>query len=285
MHEYDQMEHIHNSLIQHGTANRRIYLMKSDFTMVPQLFEHMEKLAAEQDYTKLFIKAPEKHQAYFLEHGCVEEARIPAYYDQEACVFLGKFLDPQRRLLDKETGERMAENLKLAQERAPEHDGLSYKPQLDDSCTLRKLEEQDCAELARLYRLVFKSYPFPIFEEDYLKKTMQEHIMYFGVFQEGVLIAAASSEMDTETRSVELTDFATNPAFRGKSLAGVLLHSMEKAMEKEGMRTLYTIARALSPGMNISFARAGYTYGGTLINNTDISGNIESMNVWYRSVA
>jgi len=34
--------------------------------------------------------------------------------------------------------------------------------------------------------------------------------------------------------------------------------------------------------MNITFAKAGYRYAGTLVNNTDISGTIESMNVWWR---
>ena len=36
--------------------------------------------------------------------------------------------------------------------------------------------------------------------------------------------------------------------------------------------------------MNITFAKAGYTYGGRLINNTNISGQIESIKVWYREL-
>ncbi|MFH1725408.1 MAG: putative beta-lysine N-acetyltransferase, partial [Elusimicrobiota bacterium] len=43
-----------------------------------------------------------------------------------------------------------------------------------------------------------------------------------------------------------------------------------------------TIARAVSFGMNIAFARVGYSFGGTLWNNTNISGNIESMNIWHK---
>ena len=56
---------------------------------------------------------------------------------------------------------------------------------------------------------------------------------------------------------------------------------METTMNDHGIHTQYTIARALSAGMNITFAKAGYRYAGTLVNNTDISGTIESMNVWY----
>jgi len=34
--------------------------------------------------------------------------------------------------------------------------------------------------------------------------------------------------------------------------------------------------------MNITFSRMGYRYSGTLLNNTNISGRLESMNVWYK---
>lgn len=34
-------------------------------------------------------------------------------------------------------------------------------------------------------------------------------------------------------------------------------------------------------GMNITFSKAGYTYSGCLINNTNIAGRIESMNIWH----
>jgi len=60
---------------------------------------------------------------------------------------------------------------------------------------------------------------------------------------------------------------------------------MEKYMTRSGFCLLYTIARAASFGMNTTFARANYQYGGTLINNTQISGSIESMNIWYKELA
>jgi hypothetical protein len=37
--------------------------------------------------------------------------------------------------------------------------------------------------------------------------------------------------------------------------------------------------------MNITFTRASYRFSGMLVNNTNISGGIESMNVWYRIFA
>ena len=90
--------------------------------------------------------------------------------------------------------------------------------------------------------------------------------------------------MDTVSKNVEMTDFATLSKFRGNSYANLLLRFMENEMRSRGMQTAYTIARAISPGMNITFGKAGYTYGGRLINNTNIAGQIESMNVWHKNL-
>jgi hypothetical protein len=56
-------------------------------------------------------------------------------------------------------------------------------------------------------------------------------------------------------------------------------------MRARNMKTPYTIARSASPGMNVTFVKSGYRYGGRVINNTNISGRIESMNVWYKHLA
>jgi putative beta-lysine N-acetyltransferase len=79
-----------------------------------------------------------------------------------------------------------------------------------------------------------------------------------------------------------MTDFATLPPHRKQGLARALLAHMDRCAADAGVRVSFTIARALSFGMNITFRRRGYRFGGTLINNTQIAGSLESMNVWYR---
>ena len=69
-----------------------------------------------------------------------------------------------------------------------------------------------------------------------------------------------------------MTDFATHPSHRSQGLASFLLYEMEQEMTKRGIKTAYTIARSVSYGMNITFAKHAYTLAGTLINNTNISG-------------
>ena len=111
---------------------------------------------------------------------------------------------------------------------------------------------------------------------------MRSHVAYFSVEIDGRLQALSSSEMDVDGQNTEMTDFATLPESLGQGLAALLLASMEVDSAERGIKTAYTIARAVSPGMNITFARLGYEFGGQLVNNTQISGSIESMNVWYK---
>ena len=136
--------------------------------------------------------------------------------------------------------------------------------------------------MAELYRLVFASYPFPIHDPSYLRDTMAENIRYFGLWEGDKPVALSSAEMDIPARAVEMTDFATLPAARGAGCAQVLLRRMEDAMRERGKPIGYTIARAVSYGMNIVFARAGYAFTGTLVNNTGIAGQLESMNIWWK---
>ncbi len=111
---------------------------------------------------------------------------------------------------------------------------------------------------------------------------MRTHVDYYGICEEGKLAAVSSAEKDSDAQNAEMTDFATLPKYRGHGYAGKLLTFMETKMLNENIRCLYTIARAHSAGINILFAKQGYRFGGTLINNTQISGRIESMHVWYK---
>jgi len=55
-------------------------------------------------------------------------------------------------------------------------------------------------------------------------------------------------------------------------------------MKSLGIKVVYTIARLNSIPMNKTFLRLNYQYSGTLINNTNIAGKIESMNILYKHI-
>ena len=65
------------------------------------------------------------------------------------------------------------------------------------------------------------------------------------------------------SKTAEMTDFATDPGFRGRGLAVNLLHAMETEVKKEGGLLAYTIARAISKPINTTFARFWIPVRGT----------------------
>ena len=275
---HDSCETIGRSIIQHGPYSNRVYLMKLDKRDLPGIVGQIDELARREGYTKLFAKVPAGTAEYFITHGYRREASIPRFYQgEEDALFLGKYIDPSRARADNK--EVLEEVLSLARKKAESgQDDCMLPP----GWNLLSCGPEQAEEMSRIYKVVFPSYPFPIHNPEYLRETMRSHIEYFGIAKDGKLIAISSSEMDLKGFNVEMTDFATLPEYRGQGLARCLLQKMEVVMSEREMRTAYTIARAVSPGMNITFARMGYKYSGTLVNNTQISGTIESMNIWYK---
>jgi len=270
----DIIEHWGHSQIQHGPENNRVYLMKLDPNDLPSILLRLDALALQNGYTKLFAKVPATVVDLFVADGYRIEACVPDFYGgEEDGVFVGKYLQQQRAIETRP--EQVEKVLQTAEKRSEAPVDL---PELD----CRPMNADDSEAMADLYRQVFATYPFPIHDPGYLEKTMEEDVHFFGIHDEGELIAVASAEVDAAAGNAEMTDFATRPDARGGGLATGLLHTMEESMRADGIHTAYTIARAYSFGMNITFAKCGYTFSGTLTNNTQISGGLESMNVWYK---
>ncbi len=274
---FDHIEKIGNSVIQHGKYNDRIYLMKLARDEFPEILDELENKADSANYSKIFAKIPRYAKDEFLENGYRKEAFIPKFYRGERdAYFVSKYLSEQRS--ETKNRETIKKILDVAESKAGDEPDVN----LDDSFRYRICRKTDTGEMAEVYRKVFETYPFPIHDPAYLAGTMDENIVYFGIWHNNKIVALSSSEMDVKSGNVEMTDFATLPDYRGNGFAVYLLEKMEKEMRKQGIKTAYTIARALSFGMNITFAKMGYTFSGTLINNTNISGKLESMNVWYK---
>ena len=276
----DRIEQYKDGLIQHGTYNDRIYLMKLIAPPSPRYPYELIELAKANNYSKIFVKVPESAARFFAEAGFVEEARIPGFFSgEETALFMSYYLDMERK---EETRLKTIQKVMTIVREKTEADTVT---DLDSRFTLRQCDESDVPAMANIYQEVFPSYPFPIHDPDYLTDTMQTHVDYYGIETDGgQLVSIASSEKDMKSENVEMTDFATLPEWRGNGFAQNLLERMESDMQQLRLNTAYTIARALSPGMNITFSRAGYRFGGRLKNNTNISGNIESMNVWYKDI-
>ncbi|MBN2064123.1 MAG: putative beta-lysine N-acetyltransferase, partial [Sedimentisphaerales bacterium] len=237
------------------------------------------EMAQANSYSKIFAKVPASEIPVFTQAGFRKEGVVPNFFNNsEDGFFIAKYPDPERKV--EELSDKYQQVMEVTIEKLTEQNQARA---ID--ANIRKCTKEDVEEMASIYSQVFSSYPFPIYDPAYLAETMDSHVKYFCVEHEGNIAALASSEIDFKASNAEMTDFATLKDMRGKNYASALLTRMEEEMSRIGIQTAYTIARAISPGMNITFARGGYSYGGRLVNNTNIAGNIESMNIWYKSLA
>ncbi|EPR43475.1 putative beta-lysine N-acetyltransferase [Desulfovibrio sp. X2] len=283
----DSVVRLGGSLLQHGPANSRVYLMKLDEADLPEIIERMDGLAREHGYTKLFARVPGRAEPLFASRGFDCEARVPGLFrGRDAGCFMSRYLSRERAVPRDpdllEDVRRIAREKARAAAAAPDAPDAGRAPGAAD---VVRLGPDHAPDMARLYGEVFASYPFPINDPAYLRRAMDADVAFYGIERRGRLASAASAEIDRAWACAEMTDFATRPGCRGKGAAGRLLARMEAAMRRRGIRTAYTIARAEHPGINAVFARAGYRHAGTLPNNTQIGGRLESMNVWYKPIS
>ncbi len=268
------------AIIQSGHYNDRIYLMKVG-EKSDGLPSALIAMATQSGFGKVFAKVPPKCTDQFINAGFVEEALVPGFYNgSEPGFFMAYYLQLKRVV------EPEAEAFDAFLEHAVKQKGKYDENRLDrGKFTLRQCSQRDVVQMAEVYKKVFPSYPFPIYDPAYLLEAMSNHVDYFCIEVEGEIVALSSAEMDPKSSNVEMTDFATLPEWRGNGLAAHLLCEMGNRVKARGVKTAYTIARAASPGMNITFSKLGYSFCGRLPNNTNIAGSIESMNVWHKSLS
>lgn len=266
-------------MIHFGNFNNRIYLMKLSDKDMPDIIDDLDDMAVIGNHTKIFAKIPFTLSSAFFKAGYVKEAGIPLFYGgKDEALFIAKYFSDYR---NNDPGfDRVCEILEYIEEKI----AVADCRRKDTEFEIRRCFPGDADEISRFYGRIFKTYPFPIDDPLYIKDVMRDHVVFYCVLDGGEIIAMSSAEIDYEHKNAEMTDFATHPDYRGRGIAGRLLYRMENDLEKEDILTFYSIARAMSYGMNITFKKAGYTFSGTLVNNTNIAGQIESMNIWYKNV-
>ena len=274
----DRIETLGFSRIQHGPHSDRVYLMHLDPRDAADLPGRLETLAARHGYSKIFCKIPGDLAAPFLAAGFRMEAEVPAA-GRPGLAFVSRFRTPARAVAsDASESADVMRNVAQVQPGPP--------TTLPGELRLEAASASDLEALAALYGIVFKSYPSPIDDAAFLEEARADGVAWFVVRDAGgALVAASSIEPSGLAGIVEMTDFATLSAVRGRGLGRQLLARMTEVTRTRGDTLAYTIARAGSLGMNRVFAACGYRFAGTLVNNTQIGGRLESMNVWYRWLA
>ncbi|MFA9397979.1 MAG: hypothetical protein ACERKV_06925 [Clostridiaceae bacterium] len=71
---------------------------------------------------------------------------------------------------------------------AMQKDVKQFEYKLLDGFECKKINKYDIPNMVEVYKMVLKTCLFPIFDEEYIFKTMQENIMYFGIWDNGKLV-------------------------------------------------------------------------------------------------
>ncbi|WP_210365090.1 putative beta-lysine N-acetyltransferase [Bacillus sp. REN3] len=244
-----------------------------------KVMEKTEEIASRENADKIIVKARKEHFIWFQEHGYLFEASIDGYYLGTDCCFFSKFLTDERRASEHWIAEDgIINSVYRLQEPV-------QTTSLPKSYVIKELDQSDAVPLAELYRAVFQVYPTPLNDPDYITKTMEDGTVYYGFLHEGAIVSAASAEINSFYKNAELTDCATLKDHRKHGLMKVLLARLEQELVERGIFCAYSIARALSFGMNAVLFQLGYGYRGRLLKNVYIFDKIENMNVWVKDLA
>lgn len=149
---------------------------------------------------------------------------------------------------------------------------------------VRNAELIDIPQMVQLFIKVFETYPSPVFNGDYLKSVMNKQVFFKVAVENEKIISIASADTDTHNMNAEITDCATYPEHRGRGILTNLIQSLEHDLKNRGFITLYSLSRAINPGINKSLSKLDYRYGGRLVNNCHICGGFEDMNIWVKKL-
>ena len=279
MKEQEKVVLMGRSKVQHGHHNDRIFVDDYKHALDPYLIDQLDIMVEDHEYGKIIAKTPKAAKIKFIRNGFDQEAKIPGFYNgKKACYFMAKYSDPNRKFV-----ENKDELLSIVRESKKKENSTKKLLPMKEGYEIRLLDLSDAKNIAGIYDQVFKTHPYPVDDPTYIEDNMGHETLYFGLLKQEELIGVSACCVNFHEENVEVTDFAILPEDRGYNLSMHLMKKMETVMTAAGMKTAYTITRSASPSMNKIFGKSDYKYGGTLWNNNQISGGIESMNIWYKS--
>lgn len=258
--------------------NKRIRL-DDYYGNVLQILANFENLAQKEQAQKLIIKGKRKDYPLFLEHGFQCEGVIDHYFLGEDAYIFCKYITTVRKNSQYWLEE---ENIIDSVKELEVDNAVKEVP---NSYQLIKATKEESKLLSQLYQKVFKIYPTPLHQPTYIEKTMEEGTIYVAIKDGEKIVCAASAERNSFYKNAEVTDCATLPEHRKNGLLKLLLMELERVLKREGYYCAYSLARALSFGMNAALQQLGYRYRGRLINNCYIFDKLENMNIWVKDLS
>ncbi|NNL75860.1 MAG: putative beta-lysine N-acetyltransferase, partial [Desulfobacterales bacterium] len=169
----DRIEKMRGSIIQHGPQNNRIYLMRLNADDPHGLVAILDDMAVKNGYGKIFAKIPAPAWNVFKSANYIKEAVIPQFFAGKIDgFFIAKFFSARRqRVMNVEELLKFAKPAKEGSVNDKHRTGEINREVV--SC-----KPSNAEEMSVIYQQVFKSYPFPIQNPNYLKHSMKEGVLY-----------------------------------------------------------------------------------------------------------
>lgn len=265
---------ISSPIVEEG--NKRLVVNGYAHGTKPSLFSrHLIDVANQKKLEKIWLWALPADVSEFLQGGFrMEGSLFRGEYD-EFVVSLAYYVSEVRGHSDMLQAESdIIHSVRMK----PIKQSQGLPPEIE----LKLLNETFAPQISQVLTNVFTSYPTPVENPHYVRSLIQQGNIFAGAFSQDRLIGVAAAYPDPMLKRCEMTDCATLEEYRGHSLSERLLRILEHEVQKRGSFNLYTLARAQSYGMNRVFHKLGYEYQGQLINNCDIAGSFQDMNLWSR---
>ena len=232
-------------------------------------------LAVERNLEKIWLWALPSHVPEFLGCGFRMEGSLFKDNYEEFAISLAYYVSAARGYSQRLESE---DDIITAVRTEP----IRRLSPLPSGMVLKILKKSHAVPISQVLSGVFETYPSPVEDHEYIESLIRKENVFAGAFFEDKLVAVAAAYPDNTLNRCEMTDCATLKEFRGYSLCERLLNKLEREVEKRGGYSLFTLARAQSFGMNRVFHKLGYRFQGRLINNCNIAGSFEDMNLWVK---
>ena len=258
-------------------ANKRIKIIDLENITVKNI-KRIIHFSSKQHLGKVICICDSKTVEIFTEAGFEVEGKIDGFFKGQDGFYLSYFISSDRKICSNFSKKELLVKQCLAVK------NTFTRRSENSKYSIRNANETDIKEMVKLFSTVFSTYPSPVYDEEFIKKTMEENVLYKVAVYEGKIIGIASADMDKENLNAEMTDCATYPDYRGKGVLSNIIYSLELDLRNKGFITLYSIARAINPSINYVLSKQNYKYTGRLINNCNICGTFEDMNIWVKNI-
>lgn len=269
---------IDNTKICVDNVSERVKIFNSGDISIESL-KKIIYFASSQQMGKIICNSDIANSELLIEAGFCVEGKIDGFFKGKDALCMSYFIDSKRKVSIDSAKKDI-----LIDQSLNIHNTYTKNSNNIPAYSIRTATPKDIDQIIELFSTVFSTYPSPVYEEDFLKETMNGKVLYKVAVLEGKIIGIASADMDTDNLNAEITDCATYPEHRGEGILSNIIYQLEEDLKKMNFITLYSLSRSINPGINMVLSKHNYKYTGRLINNCNICGAFEDMNIWTKNI-